>query len=465
MGNESLFDALAGAAGHPVNRPAMNAYITQGQAMAGLHSAQTEDALLNAQRMREEQDAGNELENAFVGAGHKPADAHLMATAAKLRAGSAANALEMQKATAFGTIADPNAAPDTRLAADQALNTGANPYQLVEGQVIPRFAPHSQTGPAAVQQTPVSGSVVDKNEAEALLNRMKAEHPREFQQNYVSPEQVAILSQYIRENPSAAPTGRALFTPSGAATAAALTDTGPAPVHNPTPAGAPGAPGAGQTPGQGPNGAPSTTPFGHLSFKEQSKIRDDFAGGTAAKQTTYLNTMFQHSQLFDKIADQIGNGNFTPTNAINVLWQKVFGSAVPSNLAIASAFLGREAVRATINSGSGTGEERELQVGTNAGPDALHGAADTLRSLAGGQLHSLNRRAIRGGVDITQLLEPEAAAAYGLTSRTEPVPAGTTPPTGAPPAAGGGPVEGQTAFNKATNQRLVFRGGAWQPQQ
>lgn len=427
---QALGDLLAGAAGHPIDRPALNAAVMQGQALAGLRSAQTEDALLNAQRLREEQDAGEQLESAYMAQKkpdgtpmYSPSDAHMLALQQRYTHGSYKDALtgfqEQLKAGAFSTVANPNAPPEARLASDQALNPGANPVQAVEGQLIPRFAPGSQAGAATVQQTPVSSSTVSKNEAEALLNRMKAEHPREFQQNYVSPEQVAILADYIRQNPNAAPSGRALFTPAGAAAASALTDTGPgpAPVHVP-----PAAPG--ETPsaavGQGPNGQPSTTPFGHLSFKEQSKIRDDFANGLAAKQTTALNTMYQHSKLFDQIADQLGNGSFMPTNAINVLWQKVFGSPAPGNLATAGAFLGREAVRATVNSGAGTGEERELQVGPNASPEALHGAAQTLRSLAGGQLHSLNRRAVRGGVDITQLLEPEAASAYGIQSRTAP---------------------------------------------
>ena len=285
--------------------------------------------------------------------------------------------------------------------------------------------------------TPVSNSNVDKNEASALLDRMKAEHPHEFQAGFMTPEQVALIAQYVRQNPSAAPSGRPLFTPQGAAVAGALTDptgaaaapssagAGPAPVVPPPPpagqtgAAPTGAPGA--APPQGTNQAPSTTPFGHLSFKEQTGIRNDFANGVAARQVTSLNTMFQHSQLFDQIADQLHNGNFTPTNDINVLWQKVFGGSAPTNLATAGAFLGREAVRATVNSGAGTGEERELQVGPNASPGQLHDAASTLRSLAGGQLHSLNRRATRGGVDITQLLEPGVAQAYGLGSQTAPV--------------------------------------------
>jgi hypothetical protein len=123
--------------------------------------------------------------------------------------------------------------------------------------------------------------------------------------------------------------------------------------------------------------------------------------------------MVQHSQLFDALADQLGNGSFAPSNYINQLWQRTFGSPAPSNLQTAGGFLGREAIRATVNSGAGTGAERELAVDNNSSPEALHGAAATLRSLAAGQLQSLDIRAQRGGVDIAQLLGPEAQAVFG----------------------------------------------------
>jgi hypothetical protein len=115
----------------------------------------------------------------------------------------------------------------------------------------------------------------------------------------------------------------------------------------------------------------------------------------------------------------LDNGNNTPTNYISQLWARTFGgSAVPTNLNIAGSFLAREAVRATVNSGAGTGEERELNdVNANSSPQALHGAADTLRSLAHGQWNTLDLAAQRGGVDASQLLVPEAKAAFGVGPR------------------------------------------------
>lgn len=63
---DTILDTIAGAGGHVINRPALSAAVMQGQAMAGLRTAQTEDALLNAQKLREEMDAGDQLEGAYT---------------------------------------------------------------------------------------------------------------------------------------------------------------------------------------------------------------------------------------------------------------------------------------------------------------------------------------------------------------------------------------------------------------
>jgi len=73
--SQDLFDALAGAAGHPVNRSNLNAYVTQGQAQAGLRTAQTNEAMLNAQRMQEEEQAYGRLQSNFIDNGMKPSEA------------------------------------------------------------------------------------------------------------------------------------------------------------------------------------------------------------------------------------------------------------------------------------------------------------------------------------------------------------------------------------------------------
>jgi hypothetical protein len=63
--SQGLFDALAGAGGANVNRPQLNAYIANSQAINGLRSAQTEDALMKAQELSEQSNARGQLEDAM----------------------------------------------------------------------------------------------------------------------------------------------------------------------------------------------------------------------------------------------------------------------------------------------------------------------------------------------------------------------------------------------------------------
>ena len=56
-GGSGLGDLLAGIGGANINRPAMGASIANGQAIASLRTAQTENALLTAQQARDEADA------------------------------------------------------------------------------------------------------------------------------------------------------------------------------------------------------------------------------------------------------------------------------------------------------------------------------------------------------------------------------------------------------------------------
>lgn len=186
-----LGDILAGAAGSPVNRPALNAYITQGQAMAGLRTAQTEDALQNAQRMREEQQASDDLEGALAnlkGPDGKPmftpSETHFTATQMKFMHGGALPALQAiqqaQKNNSYGVVADPNADPNARLSNLDAM-TGKvqSPYTQDQGQLVNNMAPGAATQPA-VTQTPMSTATEGDKNADAFLKTQEGLHPTQF---------------------------------------------------------------------------------------------------------------------------------------------------------------------------------------------------------------------------------------------------------------------------------------------
>lgn len=432
-----LGDILAGAAGAPVNRPALNAYITAGQAQAGLRSAQTEEALVNAQRGRDEADAASQLEAALGGI-MKPADAKVAATVMRAHFGNSQQALDALKTNQENqnraTLSDPaQLGTPAQTAAAQGVQGKLEPFT----QVPSAYALNPGQPAPDVRVSPVASSKMSLEEAQGFLAHMRATNPGAFQANNFTPEQVQALHDYIVENPNAAPTGRALMTRGGAAVASSLTN-GPVPATTgadgqPKPAAVPGA-----TPAQTANpdaaaaihveGSP-IKPAPGVSLAEQASIRKDYASSKGAGgRMSAINTMALHSFLWDKVADQLHNGNFTPTNEISLLWKRMFGETAPVDLRLVGDFLGKEAVRATINSGAGTGEERELKIPQNASADQMHSGAKTLRALVGGQGHSLIRAGARGGVDATQFLDPEVINAFGLGHGAGgPVPGGAGP--------------------------------------
>ena len=171
---QGLADLLSGAAGAPVNRPALNAFVANSQATNGLRSAQTDEALLNAQRAQDEQVAAGQLEDAFVKAGARPADAHLSAVAARMHAGSAVNAMDMFKAYNASILGDPSklGTPD-QTAAQQAIQGKVaepvalpNNYTQLPGTppVVPRQSP--QGAAQTAQTTALTGLDVARAEDE-----------------------------------------------------------------------------------------------------------------------------------------------------------------------------------------------------------------------------------------------------------------------------------------------------------
>jgi hypothetical protein len=392
-----------------VNRPQLNSFVATSQARNGLVSAQTQDALIKAAQAQEQMAAHDKLKDYLVAAGAPDSEAML---AYDFLVGANNNdPVTALKALSMAKLGYGNAQSQTggqqmfegKLAAPVAT---PNTFQAPPGSVLAN---------APVQQTPQGAAQTADTQSQTALRNAQAAaggfNPNTGggNQRHLDPVMAAEAADFIRQNPNLATNFRSL-----------LSNGGPDVIHaflHPNEGAAPSAPVNGVSPAPG------------VSLAEQAAIRKDFASGTAAKQSTSLNTMVQHSQLFDAIADQMQNGNFTPTNYISQLWQRTFGSPVPTNLQIAGDFLGREAVRATVNAGAGTGAERELAVTPSSSPDALHGAAATLRSLAAGQLHSLDLRAQRGGVDIAQLLGPEAQAVFGRH------PVAVTAPQGAPGSA------------------------------
>src|SRR6516225_3839422 len=466
-GGSQLGDFLAGVGGSNLSRSAIGLQIANGQAMAGYRSAQTELALQKAQENTEREAALNGLEDQFIKAGMKPSSARL--STGYIRA-TGKNPDEVMKALQTGDkieltrlVADPNTPEPLRQASLQALKEAGDvgQSQNIEGQIVNALQPGVAP---TVTVTPVAQSVINRNNAEGRAADARAAGGA----GAMDPEIAPVLARFIEKNPSLAGNLRSLTTGGGPLVGLAyMADQGDVQAQqilarrmNAVPGAHPAAAPAGAGGAQAPvvdHGAPvSVPPAGGapvafdavvtdphqiispapgVTLKEQAGIRDDFGKGKGAQQTTFVNTMMAHSRLYDMLADAQATadaaGNFTPSNAFKNLWNRTFGSSAPTNIAIAGSFLGREAVRATVNAGAGTGEERELQVPKNASADQMHDAASTIRSLASHQLRSLDNRARRGGVNILQLLDPQTRSDYIAANAPEPTP-------GAAPAGGGG---------------------------
>lgn len=74
---QGLADLLSGAAGAPVNRQGLNAFVANSQAMNGLRSAQTEDALIQASQAQEKMAAHDRIKTSLMDAGAPESEASL----------------------------------------------------------------------------------------------------------------------------------------------------------------------------------------------------------------------------------------------------------------------------------------------------------------------------------------------------------------------------------------------------
>jgi hypothetical protein len=210
----ALGDFLAGVGGAPVNRPGLEAFVANSQSSNMLRSAQTEEALLNAQNLRDEQDAKGRMEQNLgdaltaVGDPHPKEHAALVNTAMAAKYGSFKDSEtgynELLKNVNTQTIMNPGADPNARLAADQAVNPGANPFQADQGQLIPRMQTTGQSGPPTVFQTPGSEATQHAQNAIGNLNQTKSDaggfDPHKGSTASLTPEEQDAITRAVNDH-------------------------------------------------------------------------------------------------------------------------------------------------------------------------------------------------------------------------------------------------------------------------
>jgi hypothetical protein len=205
-GGSGIGDLLAGIGGAPVNRAALGGTIANGQAMAGLRTAQTENALLSAQQTRDREDALSSLNQNLLSMKKPdgsplmaPADAQFITLQERMNPGSAEHAVAaLQGVQNFGatqTLGSPTATPQAQTLAQQQLEHKVAPLETAPAQfVAPAAGPNAQPN---IQVSPMGAADINAKNAMAAAAAHRAEAP--FNQGIggfqVSPElQDAVTS-------------------------------------------------------------------------------------------------------------------------------------------------------------------------------------------------------------------------------------------------------------------------------
>ena len=195
MAAESLFDTLAGSFGHGVDRPALNAFVANSQATNGLRSAQTEEALNNAQLKQEELQAHQGLESSLAGVTGDDGQPLLRGSQVKLVAnelkghfGDAKSVMEAlreaQGAHNTGVLSDPNQLGTVaQTAAQQGLQG-----KVAEPVALPNnFTTLPGSPPVVAQQSPQGAAATAQTKAMTGLDVARAEEEHARAQHMLKP--------------------------------------------------------------------------------------------------------------------------------------------------------------------------------------------------------------------------------------------------------------------------------------
>jgi hypothetical protein len=376
MAGQALGDLLSGAAGHPINRPALDAAVMQGQALAGLRTAQTEDALQNAQRLREENEASDNLEGALMGSKDAdgknlftPSQAHFTATQMKFLHGGAEPALQAwqaaQKAAATATLGNTAllGTPEQTAAQQAIQGKVAEPIQ-----VHPEYATLPGAFKPDVQQTPEGVATTAEKTASANLKNTEAANPGAF---------------HPGGGPSTATDQQML----GDLIKAGVIDPQHVSRYN-------ASPGALKAAWDVLQSSPGFTGTGHAAI--QASERDWMSNSTQSSggKVTRGNAAMNHIEALRDLSKALQNGDLRLWNyAKNELGAQI-GDPSPQNLQLAAHFVGSE-VTSFLSAAGGTKDDRqkvESAFGVANSPEAATGAADTGEHFLAGQFDAFRTK-------------------------------------------------------------------------
>jgi len=324
---QGLADLLSGAAGAPVNRPALNAFVANSQARNGLLSAQTQDALIQASQAQEAQEAHDKIKedlmsngapeseatlarDFLVGAhGNDPVTALKALGMAKLGYGSAQSQTGGQQMFE-GKLAAPVAVPNTFQTPPGSGLAGAPVQQSPQGEAQTADT-QSQTALRNAQAN--AGGFNPHTNVMATSPEQQQKLTTLLSAGYIGPTQMYSFSR----NPS-------------------LIDSAFAAYNN--------------------------DPVGSIGIAHaKQQLMTNLTSGQMSRNMTSLNTAVAHMGLVPQVADALQNGDYKLVNKMFQGFSAQTGSSAPALADQLSQFLGREIVNAVQANGGGEREREAAQ--------------------------------------------------------------------------------------------------------
>jgi len=195
---QSLFDGLAGATGHPIDRPALNNFVATAQARNGLVSAQTQDALIKAAQNQEQMAAWGRIKDSLMANGARESDATLARDAiVGANNHDAVNAENILKASNSAVLSNPNLLGSSAQTAAQQGFQG----KVAEPVALPNnFTTLPGAAPVNPQQSPQGAAQTAQTKALTGLDvaRAEDEHAKAKNANVISSLTPAALDEAAR---------------------------------------------------------------------------------------------------------------------------------------------------------------------------------------------------------------------------------------------------------------------------
>ncbi len=378
MSAQTLFDDLAGAAGAPVNRPALNAYVAQGQAMAGLRTAQTNTALLAAQqRINELNAAGRIVADLSHEVGpngqplNTPTESQALGDEMVAHFGNAAQVnqgqLYGQEARDRAILSDPTLLGTSQQTAAEQGATGkvATPYAVPKEYALP-----TGVAPPVVHETPGGQAAINEDNALSDLHGTQANAARDPSSfNSLTPAQragiIVMAKNYVERGSSPsyaslggtpqqreAMSGYFQYAVGNIANNNNWNDpvVASAFAERPTPGGAVTSPTL-------PAPDPAIIPLAQQGFAK-------FMSSPNGQAVRGYSTLVKSMPLLLQTIQGLHNGTFVPGNAVYQGVSRLLGNPAPTLQSLATFINGMETMRAL--KGSGVFSKEDVQQLENA---------------------------------------------------------------------------------------------------